>query len=157
MQVISLPATWTIIIDILAWAFFHLSISAVCVRLPLTTFQNNTFWFRIYAWEKSGALWDRLFRVKAWKGKLVDGASLCKIGYEKKALHGNSAKDLQTFAEETKRAELTHCLSILPAPLFFLWNPLWAGWVMVVYAICFNLPFIIAQRYNRGRIKKILS
>lgn len=157
MQVISLPVFWTIIIDIGAWIFFHLSISAICFKLPLTTFQNNAFWSRIYSWEKSGDLWQGLFRVKAWKSKLIDGASLFKRGYEKKALHGTSEKDLQTFAEETKRAELTHWLSILPAPLFFLWNPALAGWIMIVYAIVFNLPFIITQRYNRGRIIKILS
>ena len=157
MQIISLPVFWTVIIDIGAWLFFHLSISAICLKLPLSTFQYDTFWARIYSWEKSGDLWQRLFRVKTWKSKVIDGASLFKNGYEKKALHGISEKDLQTFSEETKRAELTHWLSILPAPLFFLWNPLWAGWVMIVYAFVFNLPFIIVQRYNRGRIKKILS
>ncbi|MCG1009714.1 glycosyl-4,4'-diaponeurosporenoate acyltransferase [Salinicoccus sp. ID82-1] len=157
MQVFSFSLFWTIVIDIAAWAFFHLAISALCLRLPLATFQNEAFWSRIYPWEKSGALWDRLFRVKAWKGRLIDGASLFRSGYQKKTLHGTGREDLQTFAEETERAELTHWLSILPAPLFFLWNPPMVGWLMIVYAVVFNLPFIITQRYNRGRIKKMLS
>ncbi|MFB9860007.1 glycosyl-4,4'-diaponeurosporenoate acyltransferase [Salinicoccus siamensis] len=157
MQVISLPLLWTIAIDIIAWLFFHLVISYLCFRLPLSAFQNNAFWSRIYRWEDSGHLWHRLFRVKSWKGRLIDGASLFKKGYQKKTLHGTDRSELKTFAEETKRAELTHWASILPAPLFFLWNPPLAGFLMIVYAVVFNLPFIITQRYNRGRIKKMLS
>ncbi|WP_188631398.1 glycosyl-4,4'-diaponeurosporenoate acyltransferase CrtO family protein [Lentibacillus kapialis] len=157
MPLISLPVIWIIVIDICAWTFFHLLISVICLKLPLTIFQGNNFWFQIYSWEKSGDLWQRLFRVKAWKSKLIDGTIFLKKGYEKKALHGASVKDLRTFADETKRAELTHWLSILPAPLFFLWNPFWVGWVMIVYALVFNLPIIIVQRYNRGRITEILS
>lgn len=157
MQMISFPLFWTIVIDIVAWVFFHLAISALCLRLPLKTFQNNAFWSRIYPWEKSGALWHKLFRVKAWKGRLIDGATLFKSGYQKKTLHGKGKKDLQMFAVETKRAELTHWLSILPAPLFFLWNPALVGWLMIAYAVVFNLPFIVTQRYNRGRINKMLS
>ncbi|SOC42825.1 glycosyl-4,4'-diaponeurosporenoate acyltransferase [Salinicoccus kekensis] len=157
MQVISFPLFWTIVIDIGAWFFFHMAISVLCLKLPPGAFQNNAFWSRIYSWEKSGALWDQLFRVKSWKGRLIDGASLFKRGYQKKALHGTNREDIETFAMETERAELTHWLSILPAPLFFLWNPPLAGWLMIVYALAFNLPFIITQRYNRGRIKKMLS
>lgn len=157
MQLISLPLIWTILVDIVAWMFFHLSIAYICFRLPLKAFQGNAFWSRIYSWEKSGELWHRLFRVKDWKSRLIDGASLFQRGYQKKALHGNRRRDLEMFSEETKRAELTHWLSILPAPLFFLWNPPVAGAVMIIYALGFNLPFIIVQRYNRGRIKEILS
>ncbi|WP_367619250.1 hypothetical protein [Planococcus shenhongbingii] len=36
---------------------------------------------------------------------------------------GKRRDDLKVFAAETKRAELTHWLSIIPAPLLFLWNP----------------------------------
>lgn len=157
MQVISFPLFWTIVIDIGTWLFFHMTISAFCLKLPPTAFRSNTFWSRIYPWEKSGMLWHQLFRVKVWKGRLTDGASLFKRGYQKKSLHGMNREDLETFAMETERAELTHWLSILPAPLFFLWNPPLVGWLMIVYAVAFNLPFIITQRYNRGRIRKMLS
>jgi glycosyl-4,4'-diaponeurosporenoate acyltransferase len=157
MQVISLSLFWTIVIDIVAWLFFHMAISALCLKLPAAVFQNNAFWSRIYSWEKSGEIWQQLFRVKAWKGRLIDGATLFKRGYQKKSLHGTGREDLETFAMETKRAELTHWLSIVPAPLFFLWNPPLVGWLMIVYAVAFNLPLIITQRYNRGRIRRMLS
>lgn len=157
MQMISFPLFWTIVVDILAWFFFHMAISIMCLKLPPSAFQNNAFWSRIYSWEKYGGLWHQLFRVKSWKSRLVDGATLFRKGYQKKTLHGMNRGDLRTFAMETKRAELTHWLSIVPAPLFFLWNPPLVGWLMIVYAVGFNMPFIITQRYNRGRIKKMLS
>lgn len=157
MPLVSLPAIWVIMIDAVAWTFFHLFISFICMRLPLTFFLKDHAWFRISSWEKSGELWQRLFRVKQWKGLIIDGTVIFKRGYSKKQLPGRRRGELKVFAAETKRAELTHWLSILPAPLFFLWNPFWAGWAMIAYAVVFNLPIIIAQRYNRGRIIAIIS
>ncbi|PFA62954.1 glycosyl-4,4'-diaponeurosporenoate acyltransferase [Bacillus sp. AFS015802] len=156
-MIVSLPVHWIIIIDVLAWTFFHLAISAVCLKLPLSWFLKDHFWFRTFPFERSGELWQRLFRVKAWKGLILDGTIFLKKGYSKKGLHGTKERDLMVFAAETKRAEFTHLLSILPAPLFFIWNPAWAGWVMILYALVFNLPIIVVQRYNRGRISAITS
>lgn len=157
MPPLSFPVYWTVSIDIFAWAFFHVIVSVFCLKLPLAYFLQDSIWFRLLAWEKSGKLWQQLFRVKRWKGHLIDGTAILKKGYGKKKLHGTEASDLVVFAAETKRAELTHWLSMVPAPLFFLWNPIWAGWVMVLYAVMFNLPFIIVQRYNRGRIDAITA
>lgn len=157
MPIISFSIMWTIIIDVVAWAFFHLLVSVFCFLVPLRYFQRSSSLFKIAAWENSGHLWQRLFCVKKWKGAVPDGARLFKFGYEKKALHGFDNDTLQRFAAETKRAELAHWLSILPAPLFFFWNPVWAGWVMILYALFFNVPFIIVQRYNRARLEMILE
>ncbi|MGQ7885507.1 glycosyl-4,4'-diaponeurosporenoate acyltransferase CrtO family protein [Paenibacillus sp. WC2504] len=155
MPPLSFPVIWTVMIDIFAWAFFHIFVSVLCLKLPLSFFLKESAWFRTFVWEKSGKVWQRIFRVKSWKGRLVDGTVILKKGYEKKKLHGTSIDDLKVFAAETRRAEMTHWLSIVPAPLFFIWNPIWAGWIMILYAVMFNLPFIIVQRYNRGRIDAI--
>lgn len=157
MLTVSLPILWTVVIDIFAWALFHIMIAVLCLKLPREFFMQDRIWFRLFVWEESGKLWQRLFRVKSWKGRLIDGTVILRRGYEKKALHGISIADLKVFAAETKRAELTHWLSIVPAPVFFIWNPVWAGWVMILYAVMFNLPFIIVQRYNRGRIEAIIQ
>lgn len=157
MPMISLPVMWIIILDVAAWGFFHMLISILCFRIPLRFFQRPSSYFTIAAWEDSGQLWQRLLRVKKWKSHLPDGASLFRFGYKKTALPGLDHANLQLFADETKRAELTHALSMLPAPLFFIWNPIWAGWVMIGYALAFNLPFIIVQRYNRARLQVLLD
>lgn len=157
MPPLSLPNHWIVLVDIFAWAFFHLVISFLCLKLPSSSFLKDSVWFRIFPWEQSGKLWQRLFYVKTWKGRLIDGTVILRSGYAKKRLHGTRMNDLIGFAAETKRAELTHWLSIVPAPLFFIWNPVWVGWIMILYAALFNLPFIIVQRYNRGRIDAITS
>ena len=157
MPIVSFSILWTIIINVLAWGFFHLIISVFCFLIPFQYFQRSSSLFKIAFWESSGQLWQNLTSVKKWKGSIPDGARLLKFGYEKKTLHGFNNENLQRFSIETKRAELTHWLSILPAPLFFLWNPVWAGWVMILYALVFNIPTIIVQRYNRARIETILG
>jgi glycosyl-4,4'-diaponeurosporenoate acyltransferase len=58
---------------------------------------------------------------------------------------------------ETCRAELTHWLTLLFAPFFFFWNPLWVGFFMIFYALAENLPLIMAQRYNRARLRRIIK
>jgi glycosyl-4,4'-diaponeurosporenoate acyltransferase len=156
MPMVSLSILWTVMIDVFAWAFFHIIISVFCFLIPFRYFHSFIL-FKIRAWENSGQFWQDLVAVKKWKGSIPDGSRLFKFGYEKKALPGTNYENLQTFAIETKRAELTHWLCILPAPLFFLWNPVWAGWVMILYALIFNLPFIIVQRYNRAKIEMILN
>ena len=53
---------------------------------------------------------------------------------------------------ETCRAELTHWLTMVFAPFFFLWNKPFVGWIMIAYALAENVPLIMAQRYNRSRL-----
>jgi glycosyl-4,4'-diaponeurosporenoate acyltransferase len=42
-------------------------------------------------------------------------------------------------------------------PVFFIWNPLWACFVMVAYALAANVPFIIVQRYNQLVLTRICA
>mgnify|MGYP003500153715 FL=1 len=142
-----------IVINGVAWLFFHISLSLLCFFMPLRFFTRDVL--RIYKWEQHGELWQQLFHVKQWKKHLIDGSSIVKKSYNKRHLHGTTASDLVVFAAETKRAELTHWLLLLPTPLFFIWNPAWAAWVNVAYALLVNVPFIMTQRYNRGRLERI--
>jgi glycosyl-4,4'-diaponeurosporenoate acyltransferase len=43
------------------------------------------------------------------------------------------------------------------SPLFLLWNPWWLGLVMIAYAVVANGPCILIQRYNRGRLVRVLA
>lgn len=138
-----------------AWLFFHFAISALCFYIPLRFFMRDVPLLGIAKLERDGELWNTLFKVKAWKGHLIDGSKIVKKSYNKSQLHGIDHDSLAIFAAETKRAELTHWLLIVPAPLFFVWNPDWAAWINVAYAIIANVPFIVTQRYNRGRLERL--
>ena len=152
-----IEALWLLIINMVAWLVIHYAVSALCFNIPLRHFLKDTAFLRIAQWEGNGKLWNRLFFVKKWKRYLIDGSSIAKKSYNKSRLHGWGREELEVFAAETKRAELTHWLLMLPAPLFLLWNPCWAGWIIIAYALIANVPFIITQRYNRGRIEAILG
>ncbi|MDN6625769.1 MAG: glycosyl-4,4'-diaponeurosporenoate acyltransferase [Pisciglobus halotolerans] len=157
MPLIQLPALWIVVLDLFAWFFFHLSISWAMLKVPDSFFSQRLHWFQSKGWENEGNLWQQLFRVKAWKRFVPDGTMLLKKGFDKTSLEKSDLKYLNKVVIEMRRAELTHWISILPAGLFFLWNPLWASWFMVLYALGFNLPLIILQRYNRPRIERVLK
>lgn len=145
-------------INIVVWLFFHLSISLGLLKVPYSFFGRDhpsDIFFKERPFERKGKFWRNVFYVHRWKDSLPDGASLFKLGYKKKQLTDTTIETMQLFILETKRAELTHLLLLLPAPLFFLWNPVWAGFVMLFYAVIVNVPFIIIQRYNRIRLEMI--
>lgn len=154
-MLIDLPLHWIILLDIAAWFIFHMVISLGCMKIPDAWYAKTESFYQPFAWEENGELWQRLFRIKAWKRKLPEGSSIIKSSYNKKHLQGTDKQTFEKFIIETKRAELTHWLLIPPAFVFFIWNPLWAGLVMVLYACVVNIPFILIQRYNRPRLERV--
>jgi len=146
------------LIDFSAWLFFHLTISLGLIKLPDRFFEKDhplNIVFKERDFEESGKFWKDQLKVHKWKDKLPDGASLFHAGYKKKELPSNDVATIKIFIKETKRAELTHWLLMVPAPFFFLWNPICIGWAMIFYALLVNVPFILIQRYNRIRLERI--
>lgn len=156
-MLIDLPNYFIFILDFIAWFFFHMGISALTLKIPDNYFKRHKELFSSFSWENSGQFWSKWFHVRKWKDSLPDSSSIFKTAYNKKVLHPIDSDALEKFILETQRAELAHWLSILPAPLFFIWNPAWAGCLMIIYAFLFNLPFIIIQRYNRPRLIFLLN
>ncbi|MEZ7171943.1 glycosyl-4,4'-diaponeurosporenoate acyltransferase [Sporosarcina sp. OR05] len=157
MPVIDLPLAWVAVLDVLAWFVVHLVLSFTVQRIPLAFFNRHERWFTQFAWEREGAFWQRFCKVKRWKGYIPDGTLFVRDGFNKRQLHGRDSTSLSLFLLESRRAEYVHWLMIVPSFLFFLWNPLWAAWLNVLYAVLFNVPLIIIQRYNRPRLERIIS
>ena len=124
--------------------------------MPVRWFRPGARLFAERRWERGGALYDILFRVKQWKSFLPDGAALFRSGFRKKALTQWDPPYLERFMQETCRGELTHWLTLLSSPLFFLWNLPFVGLIMIAYALAANLPCIVTQRYNRSRFGRVL-
>jgi len=154
--VIRLPTLWTIVIDCLAWAIFQTAIAYVFVKLPRSRFSSEQWLFRTRRWERGGATYQKIFRVRRWKSLLPSGGTLLG-GFPMQRIASWDSDYLKTWIAETCRAELCHWFSIMPAPFFFLWNPVSVGIGMVVYALLFNLPLVITQRYNRSRLVAIVG
>ncbi|MGP6140213.1 MULTISPECIES: glycosyl-4,4'-diaponeurosporenoate acyltransferase CrtO family protein [unclassified Jeotgalibaca] len=152
---VTLPVAWIIILDFVAWFFFHMAISLFFMKVPDDWYARTEKGFRPWEWERNGDFWNSLFGIRNWKRFLPDGSIIVKNAYNKTNLQGTDLDGLRKFIIETKRAELTHWALIPPAFLFFIWNPPWAGSIMVIYALLANIPFIMAQRYNRPRLERL--
>jgi len=149
---VSLPLGWTILVNAAAWLVIHLGVSFFSSRLPLRWFHPDRGLFRSREWERGGRLYERVFRIRAWKRILPDGAAVFRSGFRKRRMLGRASGYCRTFVLETCRAELCHWLVFALVPLFFVWNPWYVAWPMVPYAVAANAPCIVAQRFNRPRL-----
>jgi len=158
MRLIHLPSFWTVALDIAIWLILHLGIVSVAFRMPARFFRPEGFFFRQRKFENNGQFYHTYVKIKSWKNYAPDGAAFSKKrGFPKKKLKEAGSAYLHRFFIETCRAETAHWILIGVAPLFFLWNRLWVGVFMIVYAAVQNLPLIMIQRYNRIRFRRILA
>lgn len=147
---------WTLVVNIFAWLLVHIGVSYLFLKMPDAWFSHTADRKKPQTKKsKEELIYERLLFIRIWKDKLPDGGSLFRGGFAKKKIAVLEKAYLQTFILETRRGEWTHIISMLPAPLFFLWNESIYGWIMIVYAIVANVPFIIVQRYNRFRLQRI--
>ena len=158
MQIIFLDTVETIIVDVVAWLIFHLGIGYGSSKIPLEKLNPERKFFHTYKWEQGGAIYDKLFKVRSWKQLIPNGSALYKGAFSIRRLPAeNDPEYLQRWLKESVRAEICHWLMILPGFLFFLWNTVLVGWLMVLYAFLNNLVPIVMQRFNRPRMRKLLK
>ncbi len=157
MPLFQLSHFWIIFLDIFVWLIIHLGVSYLCSLIPISYFEKDMWWYKTRSWERDGMFYQKPLRIKVWRKVIPDGGSMFKGGFPKKNLECGDAGYLKTFLNETKRAELTHWLAIVPVPVFFLWNIWWVGLIMIGYALIANLPCIMLQRFNRARIIRVLT
>jgi glycosyl-4,4'-diaponeurosporenoate acyltransferase len=153
----SLSSPVMFIIDVAAWLCINLGVSGVVSRFPPQSFNPKSWLYRVRGWEQKRRVYDRLLRVKAWKRWLPDGAAVSRKAFRKKRLLGSNSAYLETFLQETCRAEVLHWIIFLLCPVFFIWNQWYVGIIMIAYAAISNMPCIITQRYNRARLARVLE
>jgi len=145
----------TILLDTFLWFIFHMGFAKLAILIPDLFFEKpipndiKRTPFKTFFLEK-------IIMVPKWKKYSPDGGAHFKDGFSKRYLKEKNLAYYEKFLIETRRAEFTHYLQMLPAPIFFLFNPIWVGWLMIGYAILFNLPFIWIQKYNQPRMIKLI-
>jgi glycosyl-4,4'-diaponeurosporenoate acyltransferase len=144
------------IANLLGWPLIHLTIAALALQLPSHFFARDTWLTAPRSWELDGRFYQNRLAIRRWKPLLPDGAPWLG-GFAKKGLRAHDSHHLAQFQIETRRAELAHWCMLSCLPVFFLWNPPWACLVMTVYAVAANLPCILAQRYNRIALNRVLQ
>ena len=142
--------------NILGWPIIHLGTAWIFLTLPAGSFSRDNFIFKARAWERDGAVYRHWFVISRWKSWLPDGAPWMG-GMSKKRVARRDPDYLFAFLLETRRAEFAHWCMIACLPVFLPWNPWWARIVMAIYAIGANVPCILAQRYNRLILARLLK
>jgi len=150
---IELPIAWTVVLNVGGWLVIQVGLAWAFTRMPAEWFIPD----KPFAWERNGRFYERFFAIKRWKDRLPDAAGWFAGGFAKGILTGKGADYWQRFIRETWRGELCHWCAIACAPVFFLWNPWWGDLIIVAYAVAANLPCILAQRYNRARLLRLVA
>ncbi len=150
---IELPIVWIIVLNVAGWLAIQIGFAWAFTQMSATWFNPPS----AFAWERNGRFYEACFRIKAWKDSLPDAARWFDSGFAKGTLAGKQRDYLQRFIRETWRGELCHWTAIACTPVFFLWNPWWGDLIIVAYALAANLPCILAQRYNRLRLRRLLA
>ena len=141
--------------NLLGWPLIHLAVGFVALRLPPRYFARDIWLTAARRWERDGRFYRNWLAIRKWKSLLPDGAPWLG-GFAKKRVCARDSSYLAQFLLETRRAELAHWCMLGCLPLFFLWNPPWACAVMTGYALAANLPCILAQRYNRIALDRVV-
>jgi glycosyl-4,4'-diaponeurosporenoate acyltransferase len=150
---IELPTAWVIVLNVAGWPVIQIGLAWVFTRMPARWFNPGL----TSRWERSAGFCERVLLIRHWKDHLPDAARWFAGGFAKGTLLARNDDYLRRFIRETWRGELCHWVAMAFAPVFFLWNPCWAGMIMVAYALVANLPCILVQRYNRGRIQRMIT
>jgi glycosyl-4,4'-diaponeurosporenoate acyltransferase len=143
------------IANIFGWPVIQIAISYASLQLPAEKFDQDNWITESRKWERGGRVYRDWFQIRKWKQMLPDGASWLG-GFPKEKLNAREPDCLAQFLIETRRAEVAHWCMMACFPIFFLWNPPWACCVMCAYAVGANLPCILAQRYNRMAISRLV-
>ncbi len=142
--------------NLLGWPLIHIAVAFVVLRLPAQLFARDNQLTALHRWELDGLLYRDWMGIRRWKSLLPDGAPWLG-GFRKKDLNRRDPFYLAQFLIETRRAEVAHWCMVCCLPIFFLWNPPWARLVMAAYALAANLPCILAQRYNRIVLRRLIQ
>ncbi len=157
MPLVDLHPGWAVLVDCVVWTIVGLTTGYVAYRWPTARLAHDGRITRLRPFEAGGRWYERRWHIRTWKDRLPEAGSVFGGGFSKRALRSSQSGHLSRFVIETRRAELTHWVVLAVGPLFFLWNPWWLAVVMVVYAVVANVPCIAVQRYNRGRLERVLA
>lgn len=145
---VRLPMVFTLFISIFT-VFYHFSVRLLIGYLVPNQWNPNGWWFRPRRFE---AALFRAIRIQKWK------LHMPTYDPSKFSLKHNS---YETLLKNMCQAELVHTV-IIPfsfVPLLFSipWGEFWVFFATSFLAACFDLLFVMMQRYNRPRIMKIFA
>ncbi len=137
------------------WLGWSLATGYCAHRLPVARLDVWRRRLALRSWERGGRVYERV-GIRRWKDALPEAGALFRGGVSKRRIPSTAAGGLVRFRLETVRAELTHWLGLVPIVWLFLLVPPLPAAVNVAYALVANVPCIVIQRFNRGRLDRTL-
>ena len=144
-----------VLADTAMWAGWSVTVGYAASRMPVDWLSCDHWVTRLRPWEQGGRRYEQ-FGVRRWKDRLPEAGAFFG-GISKRTLPRHDRVGLSRFAADTRRAELVHWAIPAALPVFALWNPPALLAAMAAYALVANAPCVIVQRYNRGRIERLLA
>ncbi len=142
--------------DLLILFFDSLFCTYLGEKMPRQLFSPESWLFKERLWERGGLIYQRLFRVKAWKTLLPEVSDFVQSIFKKKHLWTYTKDYLSVFIIESCKAELTHWLIIGSSLLISMGSSIMTTWRLFWISVALNFPYIIIQRYNRPRIIRFI-
>lgn len=154
---VRLPDAFQVLVSSIAWLVVSLVVGFVATRWPDTRLARPGPLTRLRHWEDGGAWWQRHLHVRRWKDRLPQAGGFMPGGRSMRHLGVRTTEGLVRFRGETVRAERVHWLIWSSLILHLIWcrPAVFAG--MALFSIALNAPFIVIQRYNRGRLESLIS
>jgi glycosyl-4,4'-diaponeurosporenoate acyltransferase len=141
-------------IDVVIWPVWSAGVGWWAARRPDGSFAADGWLTRLRPWERDGLVYTRV-GVRRWKGRLPDLGTV--FGGRRKELPTHREPEAwRRLAAETRRAECVHWLILVALPVEALIHGGVVLAPMAAYALVANVPCIVAQRHNRGRLEALL-
>lgn len=132
------------------WLLASLVVGLVANQLPLRWLAWEPPWGR----RGSGAAPPG---IRIWMHWIPDAGGALPGGVSKASLVRRDPTALRLLLAETRRAELVHW-ALLPAGLLTaLWLPPPGVLLNLLFAVLFNIPCLLLQRWNRSRLLHCLA
>lgn len=156
-MLIQLGDGMSILVSSLAWFLIGLVSGWWFHRRPVSSLAQDNWLTRLRPFEANGRWYQRHLRIRRWKDRLPEKGDLFRGGFSKRRLLDRTTEHLERFVIETRRAELVHWTNLATGPAFLIWCRPLIGGCMVLFGVVAHLPFVLVQRYNRGRLLAVLE
>ena len=156
-MLVHLDDGWQVVASSLAWAGVSVVVGWWATRWSPARLARDGPITRLRPWEHLGAWWQRHLRVRRWKDLLPEAGGVMPGGRSMRHLEARTPDGLVRFRGATVRAERVHWLIWASLPVHLVWCRPTVFVGMALFAIGLNAPFIVIQRYNRGRLDTLIA
>lgn len=139
------------------WYLIEISIAAFFVGrlLPKKWFRADLFPYRAFQFEKNGRIYNKL-NIRRWQNKVPDMSRMFLFMMPAKRISVDCVEKIPRMIQETCVAEFIHGMNCIAGLYCLRLYPGIGGIVIaLLYAVVFNIPYMLIQRYNRPRLLEL--